>query len=1238
MNNTLNHSSTLETTAIGSESYVDWQSISSGPDGLAYSAARSSDGGIVELRVLQPIAKNIGLVNQLGRRAKLIDLCSTALIRRIIDLRLNDSLPLLVLENPCQGHRGELVLAEALNGNRNWNRLTTARELVSVLRVAHRVGLFHGHLNASAIILGFDDHVRIDFTALNVAASSLEIDGDWSLADAIERGEIGDLVDLKVLLRQLLTDVQSELLKLPARSRAALRNMLRAEEIDDATVPTLVQWETVLGSIRATPLPNDPHGTMETAPTPVVVPTEVESANADATNEIQIQSISSSDETGEISTAGGTPNSVVYGGGGGRVARPPLEPGTIIGRYRLEEKLGQGGMGVVFRGCDLSDNLPVAIKILWTSGKDSLQAIRRFHKEAKLLAGVQNDYVTRLYEVGEDSGLHYIVMEYVEGTTLKSWLAKSGPLDEQTALQVISDIARALVEAHAQGIVHRDIKPENILLQRIDKSATHLRSQRVKLSDFGIARQIDQSASMEVTQAGSLLGTPRYMSPEQCRGSKEIGPQADVYSLGITLYELLTGSPPFSADDTLKLAAMHCFDPPPSVQKKVPTVSDLTSQIVSRALAKAPEDRFADAAQMLAGVQRVLRGEVRDFELHPKLPSHDPAKLWQKTFHWDLASSPTQLWPFVSNTERLNRALGLPPVNYRTENDPQLGLRKFGAFKLGGVSVSWEEHPFEWVEGSRMGILREFNAGPFKWFMSVVELLPRAEGGTRLEHSVRIEPRNFVGRVLSTIEADWRGGKNLDRVYTRIDRSIQKQLEPSAGNDAFEPAVEPKKHHQERIEQRSERLIDRGVDPVVAAKLTEFISTAPPQVVAQIRPLALAEQLNIDGELCLQACLYAASEGLLVLRWEILCPTCRVSASAESLLSSINEHTHCVACDYDFRSDLGDAIELVFRAHPEIREVDDAIYCIGGPEHSPHVAAQVRVEAGERIELEVKLSAGDYLIRGPRLLGQQRIRVRSTPAPSSFEIALAELGKSDHTPVLRAGRQSITLTNDLDHLQVMRVERMIPRDDVVTATQASTLALFRELFPDQVMNQNRPIAADEMTLVATGVCDVDELYARCGDRDAYTLIGLHLDVLRACVAAHRGTVAKTVGEGVLAAFIDCDHAVEAALSMQAAIDEEPELTSIRLSIGVNRGRTLVATMNQRLDYFGTTARAVSALPDYAAGDLLLTESVFADPQVQQRLRQRGVAGEIESIQLPGRPQQVVQRVVIPRKLSLHEPG
>ncbi len=201
-----------------------------------------------------------------------------------------------------------------------------------------------------------------------------------------------------------------------------------------------------------------------------------------------------------------------------------------------------------------------------------MQGIRRFQKEARLLAKVQNAHVTQLLHCHE-RGYHYLAMEYVDGTNLKQWVQTHGPLSEAQALHVIGDVARALADAHRQDVIHRDIKPENILLGRVASAQPSfddkdILAYQVKLSDFGIARTLNQTASMEMTRAGSMLGTPIYMSPEQCKGAGELTPAADIYALGVTLYLLLTGHPPFESDDLMKLTAMHCFEPPINVQRR----------------------------------------------------------------------------------------------------------------------------------------------------------------------------------------------------------------------------------------------------------------------------------------------------------------------------------------------------------------------------------------------------------------------------------------------------------------------------------------------------------------------------------------------------------------------------------------------------------------------------------------------------------------------------------------------
>jgi len=328
---------------------------------------------------------------------------------------------------------------------------------------------------------------------------------------------------------------------------------------------------------------------------------------------------------------------------------------------------------------------------------------------------------------------------------------------------------------------------------------------------------------------------------------------------------------------------------------------------------------------------------------------------------------------------------------------------------------------------------------------------------------------------------------------------------------------------------------------------------------------------------------------------------------------------------------LAGSIEMVFQSHREIREVNTGQYCIGGPEHSPHVLAQVRIETGECLTLSLDLDPGDYLIRGPRLPQTQSIRVQSTAAPSRFDISLATLGGGNHIPKLRAGRQTITFHNDLDLLHVVRVEKMIPRDDVLTAAMASVNPLFGKLFPHQNFASDNPIATETMTFVATCINNVNDLYNVMGDAEAYTTILEHHQTLARCVQSCGGNVVKTVGESMLACFLSRDNAVIATQRIRESFSETnaPNQSmgtpvDIQLGIGIHSGPTLVTTQNKQLDYFGGTVRTATSLPELAGGDTLITEVVYTDASVAERLNDE--SGTIESVTLSGSPNLRVKRI------------
>lgn len=1191
--------------------WMPLRTISGGKDGDALFGSDDS-GELVDLRVLSRASES--RCEDLRDHLKRIDLVDHASVRKVAAQLSVVQPPTLKLAVPRNLDPHHDRLSNRVDELSDEKRMMTAAMVVDATIAAHRVGLHHGSFAASTVLVSFaevDPVVLIDFTSTacseDVQIGELSIEHDLSCLQRL----------MAFLIVPVLNKADSTVhAKLGGRSRAILKQWTQPIDESDAFAnatepPALDQWASILDAFAPNDLSND----------------------------------LSNDETGVRSSPVvrvSTSSTSQLRPGTGVADRIEEPVPTKLGRFEIGDRIGKGGMGTVYRATDLANGDQVAVKVLRRHGNDIAQSIRRFRKEARLLADVTNDHVTELIEVGEDNGFHFLAMEFIDGVDLKSWLAGRGALPEVDALKLAADLARSLVDAHAREIVHRDFKPENVLLKLSpDAPASDaavadrpLDDFTVKLTDFGIARHINQSESMEVTRAGSVMGTPKYMSPEQCRSSDELGPAADVYSLGITMFELLTGNVPFQSDDFMRLASMHCHEAPPAIQKQNAKVSDATASIVNRALAKKPRDRFGDAQQLLSAILSVSRGESAAMEAHPRLPSeHTAAKVWDKTVTWQLDSEPSELWPLVSNTERLNEAIGLPSVDYRTEKDPDRGIRKFGAFTLSGVRVSWEEHPFEWIEGQRMGILREFDSGPFKWFLSVVTLDRRDGGGTKLSHRIRIEPRNVLGRVLTTVEADWKGFRNLQKVYQRMDKSLQGKLDRSGGSDPFAGVKALSKNQASRLTSRMDRVIESGAEQEAARAIETMLQQWSAQDLAQIRPIAAATQLDVQPDAFTNACLIAAAEGVLQLRWDILCPTCRVSALASSELSNIQSHTHCEACDIDFQSNLAGSIELVFQAHPEIRQINQGQYCIGGPEHSPHVVAQVRIAASECLDLPTDLGPGDYLIRGPRLPKTQAIRIQSSSAPSSIDFSLSTLGQSIHTPKMRAGQQVLTLMNDLSTLHVVRIERMIARDDVVTAATASANPLFRKLFPGQCFAENNPITTEVLTFVAASINNVDRMYQTLGESEAYLAIRDHHDRLTVSIEGTGGTVVKTVGESLLAVFPNRDDAVLASKRIREsrevaqAVTESPAMNDpstetkseqtpwIELGIGIHSGPTMVATQNNQLDYFGTTVRSATKLADQAGQDTLITESVYSDPFVSDQLT--SVSDEVEMFDLPG---------------------
>lgn len=575
-----------------------------------------------------------------------------------------------------------------------------------------------------------------------------------------------------------------------------------------------------------------------------------------------------------------------------------------------------------------------------------------------------------------------------------------------------------------------------------------------------------------------------------------------------------------------------------------------------------------------------------------------------------LSAPPEALWTELSNTNRLNRALGLPAM--KEAGSAENFGRKVKATLYGLIPLSWTERPFEWVEGCYYKVRREFDSGPLERFEGGMELSPLEGGKTRLRIDYRFTARNGLGELLVRYGA---GRKAVDDAEA-IARDIASRVS-AGGQDCFPGKRTKTPIDEEAFAAKARALRASPVPDGLAERLLQHLSTAHDDELTHMRPFELADRWSADRVETLRVFLYSVKAGLLDMCWEILCPNCS-GGTVASGLSALKDKTHCPTCNIDYGASFCDNVELRFAVSAGVRPAERALYCVNSPAHARFAVAQVGVEPKKPRTLDVELGSESYTLRS---LGcRSHVKLRPLEGgPSEVRVDFNGLGDKAEVP-FKPGRVKLTVV--ACSAGIARVERESWKEKATPASLVTSLQEFRDLFSSEVLAPGTDIAVKNIALLFSDLKGSTALYESIGDAAAYALVRDHFDYLFDIIRRRRGAVVKTIGDAVMAAFYAPADAVQAALEMQERVAELNTKLSpkpaIILKLGVHEGPAIAINAGDVLDYFGTTVNVAARVQNESVGgDVVLTTPVYEEPAVKRALEAHAVKAEPFELRLKG---------------------
>lgn len=555
---------------------------------------------------------------------------------------------------------------------------------------------------------------------------------------------------------------------------------------------------------------------------------------------------------------------------------------------------------------------------------------------------------------------------------------------------------------------------------------------------------------------------------------------------------------------------------------------------------------------------------------------------------------PEQLWSFLADTDRLDRAVGIPPISFTP--DPNKKGYNLATTTFKGIRLEYEEFPYEWVEPQYYKILRRFTKGPVEEILTGIKLVPK-NGGTEFETFTEIIPRTAFGSFLANTAIKPMATRHLVSLVKKFEEYSKDSVDST-------PPILPKKEtiNGIQLEARLEKLKNSSATSQLIDKLKKHLLQSSDLDVVSMRPFEIADRWGEERMDVLFFFLLATKAGVLNLHWTVLCPNCRGTTEEPTSLSKLKAQAHCPTCEITYGTDLAASVEARFSVNPAVRRARHETYCIAGPANLPQIIAQLRVESGQSRKEILNLKPGIIRVRSFQTDGFHQIQVQPTSTISNLEVEFENNHFHLNTNALQAGTVEVSIKNQSDKEILAIIERETWRENSATAVLVTSLQHFKDLFPEEAVAPGKEIGIGSLTIMFTDLRSSTPLYTKIGDTKAFSFVQNHFRFLTESVSKHRGGILKTMGDAIMAQFATSLDALKASIEIQQqweTFSKAFEISSdVNIKIGIHQGHAIAINNRGTFDCFGATINLAARLQKFSdGGDVILSDAAFNDPDV-----------------------------------------